>query len=227
VKTAERELARQLRREGASVREIEAALRVSRSSVSLWVRDIRLTDEQQAAVVARNPRCRGKSEVAQRKREAAVERRRGYQDEGRELARRGDPSFAAGCMLFWAEGSRARNTVELTNSDPDMIAFFASFLRHYFAVDSRDMRISCNLFADHVSEQQRIEQFWLDTARLPRSSLRKSMVNVYSKYSAKKRKNRLPYGTCKLVVGNTRVAHMLYGAIQEIAGFDRPEWATM
>ena len=209
------------------MREIERALRVSRSSVSRWVRDIPLTDEQRAALVDRNPRYRGKSEVAQRKREDAAARRRAYQEEGRELARRGDASFAAGCMLFWAEGSRARNTVEFTNSDPDMVAFFASFLRRYFAIDSADMRISCNLFADHAAEQQRIEQFWLDTARLPRTSLRKSMVNVYSKYSAKKRKNKLPYGTCKLVVGNTRVAQMLYGAIQELAGFDRPEWATM
>lgn len=108
-----------------------------------------------------------------------------------------------------------------------MVAFFASFLRHYFAIDGSDMRISCNLFADHAAEQQRIEEFWLDTARLPVTSLRKSMVNVYSKYSAKKRKNKLPHGTCKLVVGNTRVVHMLYGAIQEIAGFERPEWATM
>jgi hypothetical protein len=195
---------------------------VSRSSVSLWVRDIQLSDEQRAALADRNPRYRGKSEVAHRKREEAAARRRTYQEEGRELARRGDPAFAAGCMLFWAEGSRARNTVEFTNSDPDMVAFFASFLRHYFGIDSSDMRIACNLFTDHAEEQHRIEQFWLDVARLPPSSLRKSMVNVYSKYSAK-----LPYGTCKLVVGNTRVAHMLYGAIQELAGFERPEWATM
>jgi hypothetical protein len=59
---------------------------------------------------------------------------------------------------------------------------------------------------------------------LPRSCLRKSIVNVYSKYSQKKRCNKLPYGTCKVAYCDTAVAHSIYGAIQEYAGFDRPEW---
>jgi hypothetical protein len=59
---------------------------------------------------------------------------------------------------------------------------------------------------------------------LPRSCLYKSTVNVYSKYSAKKRINRLPYGTCKLYVGDVRVVQSIYGSIQEYAGFERPEW---
>jgi transcriptional regulator with XRE-family HTH domain len=44
VKTAEREEARRLRRdEGLSVKELAGLLGVSKSSVSLWVRDIELT----------------------------------------------------------------------------------------------------------------------------------------------------------------------------------------
>jgi hypothetical protein len=49
-------------------------------------------------------------------------------------------------------------------------------------------------------------------------------VNRYSKYSQKKRRNKLPYGTCRLAVHDTRLAHELYGAIQEYGGFDRDEW---
>jgi hypothetical protein len=49
-------------------------------------------------------------------------------------------------------------------------------------------------------------------------------VNVYSKYSKKKRLNKLPYGTCRVAVSRTRIVQSLYGAIQEIGGFDRPEW---
>jgi hypothetical protein len=50
------------------------------------------------------------------------------------------------------------------------------------------------------------------------------VVNVYSKHSQKKRKNKLPYGTCKLVYNDTATAQSIYGAIQEYAGFDRPAW---
>jgi predicted transcriptional regulator len=56
MKTAERDMARRLRREeGRSIKEIAAVLRVSQSSVSLWVRDIELTVEQHDALLERNP----------------------------------------------------------------------------------------------------------------------------------------------------------------------------
>ena len=86
------------------------------------------------------------------------------------------------------------------------------------------MRVRCNLFADHVSHQREVEQFWLDLLELPRACLTKSAVNVYSKYSKKKRRNKLLYGTCRLAVHDTRVVQSIYGAIQEYAGFDREEW---
>jgi hypothetical protein len=80
------------------------------------------------------------------------------------------------------------------------------------------------LFADHVQRQHEIERFWLEVTGLPRSSLCNSIVNVYSKHSLKKRTNKLPYGTCRVVVNRTRVVQSIYGAIQEYAGFDRPAW---
>ena len=62
------------------------------------------------------------------------------------------------------------------------------------------------------------------TVTLPASCLRKSTVNVYSKYSKKKRKGRLPYGTVRVCVHSTKIVQQIYGAIQEYGGFDRPEW---
>lgn len=82
----------------------------------------------------------------------------------------------------------------------------------------------CNLFADHLDRQQQIEQYWLDILGLPRTSLRKSIVNVYSKYSQKKRAGKLPHGTCRLVVHSPKIVQTIYGSIQEYGGFDRPAW---
>jgi len=130
----------------------------------------------------------------------------------------------AGCMLFWAEGSRSRNSVYFTNSDPAMVRFFLDFLVEVLDVQRDSIRIDVNLFADHRTRQRRIEDFWLTHLDLPRRCMRASTVNVYSRYSSKKRKNRLPYGTCRLVVHSTSVVQHLYGAIQEYGAFDRPEW---
>ena len=127
-------------------------------------------------------------------------------------------------MLYWAEGAKRRNTVKLTNADPEVLAFFGRFLRREFAVDPARMRIACNLFADHIDHQREIERFWLGLLGLPPTSLQKSTVNVFSKYSQKKRVNTLPYGTCALIVHSTQIVQTIYGSIQEYGGFDRPEW---
>jgi hypothetical protein len=127
-------------------------------------------------------------------------------------------------MLYWAEGDKGRGAVRLANSDPALLRLFARFLRECYCAPDERLSATCNLFADHLPRQREIEQFWLETLELPFECLRPSIVNVYSKYSQKKRRNKLPYGTCKLVYSDTRTMQSIYGAIQEYAGFDRPEW---
>jgi hypothetical protein len=210
--------------QGYSIKQIAALVGVARSSVSLWVRDIPLTEKQHQALRARNPiynqQLAGRATTSTRRR---AERRR-YQEHGRALARRGEPRHAMGCMLYWAEGTKDRNQVRFSNSDPEMVRAFVAFLRSYFALRDEEIRLTCHLYADHLERQREVEDFWLDVAQLPRSSLCQSIVNVYSKYSSKKRLNKLPYGTCRLVVHRTRVVQSILGAIQEYAGFEREAW---
>jgi transposase-like protein len=225
MKTAERQRARLLRRrDGRSVKEIAGILGVSRSSVSLWVRDIELTQEQHAALRDRNPAYNHqRNGWAQNVRRGRVRRER-FQQWGRIAARCRNPTYVAGCMLYWAEGARNRNALRFTNSDPEMVRFFVRFLREAFGVGPEKITVTCNLFADHEERQHEIERFWLDLLELPDSCLRKSTVNRYSRYSKKKRKNKLPYGTCRICVHSTEIVQAIYGSIQEFAGFDRPEW---
>jgi len=34
----------------------------------------------------------------------------------------------------------------------------------------------------------------------------------------------VPYGVCRLCLGDTRIAQHIYGAIQEYGGFEEPRW---
>jgi hypothetical protein len=111
------------------LKEIARIVGVSLSSVSLWVRDIDLDEVQQASMRSRAARRRGEASAAW-----ARARRRAAQQTGRRQARRSDRLHLAGCMLFWAEGSRERNAVIFTNSDPAMVRYFARFLHECFAV---------------------------------------------------------------------------------------------
>jgi hypothetical protein len=207
---------------GWSIGEIENELHVSRSSVSLWVRDVELTPAAHSRLLTRVGR--GPARSAELSASRARERRRAFQAAGRQLVYERDADYIAGCMLYWAEGAKARNTAKVINADPEVLVFFAGFLRRHFDVPDEKMAVYCNLFADHLDRQCEIEDFWLDRLRLPRSSLRKTVVNSYSKYSQKKRQNKLAYGTTALVVNSTQIVQTIYGSIQEYGGFERPGW---
>jgi hypothetical protein len=211
-----------MRLEGSSVREIEQRLCVARSSVSRWVSDIELTSQQLAELERRSGAgaLAGSAVNAQR----ARTRRREWQEEGRRRARAANASYVGGCMLYWGEGSKSRSSVELTNSDVSLVRVFADFLRQHFDVADESMRLRCNLFPDHDVHRRAIERHWLDALQLPESSLLDSFVNRYSKSSLRKRTNSLPYGTARLAVHSTRILQTIYGSIQELGDFDRPEW---
>jgi len=225
MKTEQREVARAIRcQEGAPIKEIARRVGVAPSSVSRWVRDIELTPAQERELLRRNPaynrQLSGTAKQAANRRAERV----AYQEAGRRLAHQADMCHVAGCMLYWAEGEKDRNSLRFYNSDPEMVRFFVFFLKKYFDLRDEEIKVTCNLFADHVQRQREIEQFWLDVAQLPQRSLCKSYVNVYSRHSKKKRTNRLPYGTVRITVCRTRVVQSIFGSIQEYAGFERKAW---
>ena len=226
MKTKEQVRARQLRSdEGHSIKEIARLVGVSRSSVSLWVRDVPLTPRQVENLLQKNPAYNKQLRGANRIAETSRARRASYQEEGRLLARTSDALHAAGAMLYWAEGDKgSKNAARLSNSDPEVLRFFLRFLRTYFDVPDEKLRVTCHLFADHIARQREIEQFWLDICDLPDRCLCKSFVNVYSKHSQRKRVNKLPYGTARVTVHSTEVVQSIFGSIQEYGGFERPEW---
>jgi len=99
LKTAEQQRARELRSKGWSIKEIERALGVSRSSASTWVRDVKLGPEQLDRLAARTPL--GPIVAGARKAARAREVRRSQQAEGRRLAQELDANYAAGCSPLY------------------------------------------------------------------------------------------------------------------------------
>ncbi|MAS33200.1 MAG: hypothetical protein CL610_04285 [Anaerolineaceae bacterium] len=225
MKPEKREAARRLRREGQSINEIVHALGVSKSSVSLWVRDVELTPQQQRALYdRRGPRyeaqTNGSKAVAAKYRALRL----AYQEEGRAKAREMDPLHMAGCMLYWAEGKKRRNTLAFTNSDASMICFYVNkFLRQCLQVDNERITIYLNYYLGNGLSQEEVEYYWLSLLQLPRSSLRSIVVNAQPSSSEQKGR-KLIYGVCEVDVNDTKLTQHVYGAIQEYSGIDNPEW---
>ena len=226
MKTEEREEARALRANGQSIIEIARKLNVAKSSVSTWVRDIPLSDEQRTALIERNRRYGSQTKGAQAVAEKFRKARRAYQAEGRTKAKERDWLHAAGCMIYWAEGRKQRNFVGVTNSDPNLLRLFVRFLKVCFGVTDSNLGIRINCYTNNGLSQEEIEAFWLRTLELPRSSLRKSRVNLPPRSSLQKaaKQRTLLYGVCTVELGSARVVQHIFGAIQAYGNFENKEW---
>jgi len=123
--------ARELRLQGWTYDRIQVELGCSRSSISLWVRDLpkpepRYTPEEQRELMQAG---------LTRLREAQNEERRRVKDSARqEIGELSDRDlFMVGVALYWAEGQKSkpyqrREVVNFVNSDPAVIKVFLAWL---------------------------------------------------------------------------------------------------
>ena len=221
MKKEEKEQARKLRREGKSVREITELVGVSKSSVSLWVRDIELTPDQETKLAMRSPYSY--QQGGKKTRDAAMKIRSAYQEQGREKARTiTDPLFYGGCMLYWGEGAKNKNMVDFGNSEIPMVRLFKKFLETFFSIDPNRLKIQINCYNDYHTVEE-IEVFWLKELNLTREQVTKTVVNNRSRASNKKGR-KLEYGTCSLRYCSTEIVQEIFGAIQEFGQFTNKDW---
>lgn len=191
------------------------------------VRDVPLTPAQEAALDARNPVRNGQRRGAINNSRRCRTSREAAQEHGRRLARERDPLHLQGVMLYWAEGAKRRNAVLLSNADSDLLTVFRRFLRDCYAVVDEQIALTVNCHLGNGLTIDDIHDWWLARLKLPEICLRKPAINRVSAASKRRKGHVLPYGTARLGVHSTFIVQSIYGAIQEYAGIDRPEWLDL
>ncbi|WNM35616.1 hypothetical protein RKE30_37315 [Streptomyces sp. Li-HN-5-11] len=203
--------ARELRLQGWTYDQIEAELGCSRSSVSLWVRDLprpepRYTAEEQRALMNEGltrRRAADRTELGRAK-EAAL------QDIGKLTDRE---LFMAGVALYWAEGSKSkpyarRERVIFVNSDPGVIRVYLAWLDLLHVERERlTFRVLIHESAD-VDEAQR---YWAGIADVDVSVFAKPTLKKHNPKTVRKNTGA-DYHGC-LVIGVARSAE-LYNRIE-------------
>lgn len=175
-KVAEQERARELRAQAWTLNEIVAELGVSKSSVSLWVRDVDFDEEARAERARTNfvngnhgARRRGPNRLARAK-QAEIGR---LLEEGKErIGKLSDRDLLiAGTALYAGEGSKRDGVVTFANSDPRMIALFLSWLRRFFDVD--ESRLRMRLYLHQGLDLEAAIDFWSRLTDIPKSQFGK------------------------------------------------------
>lgn len=170
-----------MRLDGASYPEIVAALGVSRSSVSLWVRDVPYQERLRLSDDAR--RTGAERYFAERRRMVFAERQNeklGWANEIGELTDR--ELLIAGAVAYWAEGTKSKpwrpsESVIFTNSDPGMIKLFLAWL-DLVGVDRTQVhfRVAIHESADLAAA----ESFWADVVQTPATSFRRATIKRHT-----------------------------------------------
>jgi hypothetical protein len=161
-KVEEQEKARLLRAENRTLQEIADILGVSKSSVSLWVRDVPV-EIIRTYPLTRRPHGQHVARLA----EIAAS-----DESGRErLADLSEEAFlAAGAALYAGEGSKTDGKVLFANTNGEMISFFCRWLRHFFDIDESRMR--ARIYLHEGLDFEAAEAYWSSVTRVPREQFR-------------------------------------------------------
>jgi len=197
----DREAATILRRAGKSYDEIYRALKIPKATLSNWFAGI----DWSAAI---------KKQLVQRSIAVSTQRmlvldairgshlRKVYQAAREEARKEFDqlkynPLFIAGIMLYWGEGDkRTRHTTKLTNTDPEMIRLFVSFLRNACFVPKEKIRASLVIYPDLDSDECVV--YWSRQSSIPCRNFVKSSVIV-----GRHPERRLGRGICLVYISST------------------------
>lgn len=148
-------------------------------------------------------------------------KRKEWQEEGREKILKYGSDFSFGCALYWGEGDKRKNSVSLCNTDEKMIIFFIKFLKKYFNVKNEELSISINCYRQENLSIQEIENYWLSKLHLNRKNLRKTTIrNKYYNNTNTKHK----FGICRIRLHKTETVQQIYGAIKQMSNDNTERW---
>ena len=121
-----------------------------------------------------------------------------------------DNLFWLGMGLFMAEGSkREKWSVKFTNSDPVIIKLIMRFFREICKV-SEDKFRPLVFIHDNCDEVKSLK-YWSKIAKVPEEQFWKSQI-IRSRSSLGRRPiNRLPYGTLRIAIPDTKLNRRIYG----------------
>ena len=189
------ELGRALRMLGWTYSEIQEVVPAPKGTLSGWCSEIRLSQDQIAAIKARRPpgvregvpvdTGRKRRQEIQRIRAEALLKARGLL---------GDPFWMAGACLYWAEGAKTRRRLEMTNSDPRLLRLFIGWVRTYHEAEAE---FTLHLHLHEGNDEPAARSYWSGALSLTDPSFNKTFIKPRG---TGHRKNKLPWGVCRVAV---------------------------
>ncbi|MER7174328.1 hypothetical protein [Streptomyces mesophilus] len=178
--------ARELRLQGMTYDQIQVELGCSKSSISLWVRDLpkpeRRDSSEQAKLAARK---RWEHELAVRD----VERQATKDAARAEVAALSDRElFLTGVALYWAEGTKdkpydRREKAIFVNSDPDVIAVYLAWLE---LLGVPPEHVQYRVMIHMTADVEAAKRYWADFVGVDVTRLEKTTIKKHNPKTVRK-----------------------------------------
>lgn len=203
----------ELRKQGKSYSEIRKEIKVSKSSLSLWLRNVPLTKKQIIGLKGKKEkaveRYRNTMRLKREKRTSKYylnQRTTWLPLSTRELN-------IAGLFLYLGEGGKtSRNSVGISNTDPSVMKFALYWMVHSLKVPKEKIRLNLHLYSDmniNVETNYWLKQLNLDKLQLNKPYIKKSFRKDVDQKG-------FGHGTCSLQVHNTILKENILMAIRAI-----------
>ncbi|MET9429923.1 MULTISPECIES: hypothetical protein [unclassified Streptomyces] len=178
--------ARELRVQGMTYDQIQVELGCSKSSISLWVRDLpkpkpRYTDKERRVLM--NAGLAHLRATEDQEREAT---KRSARDAIGQLSDR--ELFIAGVTLYWAEGTKdktyqRRESLQFINSDPNVITLY---LRWLALLEVPRERMRFRLSIHESADIAEAEEFWADLVGVDASTFQRATLKKHNPRTTRK-----------------------------------------
>jgi hypothetical protein len=204
-----------LRNLGFSYAEIIKEIRVPKSTLSYWLKNIPLDDRGKALLKSRliekQKRGRFSTSIALRARKVFKEKVAfdSAEKEFNIVCKENSFSFfMTGIALYWSSGGKKGNHFQFVNSDPDIILFMIRWIGKYLKVSKKDISFRICIKEAYIS--QNIDNFWARTLLIPKESLKISIQKGIYKNGmhvsqAKTTKNPYYKGSCMMTVSGVAI----------------------
>ncbi len=202
-----------LRKKGVSVREIQKKLGVSKSTISRWVRDIQLTEEQVANLYKNKTTgsLKGNYIASQNKIKTRLVTTQKLLDDGIKevgtLCKR--DRFIAGIALYFGEGDKTDKSVGFTNGDSRSILFMSKWFREFCNIDEKKFR--GKMYIHDTLDEKAAKVYWSGLTHIPESQFTKSYIVPNN--PNRLRKSILPHGVFKIVINDINLHRKIMGWI--------------
>lgn len=217
VKLSEKIQALSLRKEGKSYTQIKSAVKVSKSTLSSWLRDYPLSKERIRALQALSEkRIENFRKTMLKKRELRLtevynkEKKKWLPLSRREL-------FLAGLFLYWGEGTKAsRGELVISNTDPKVINFSLYWFTKVLKFLKDKIKILVHLYKDMNIKKELL--FWSELTKIPLSQFRKPYIKNTNSKSINY-KGAFGHGTCNVRVADTRLREKIIMSIKAMGDY--------